>query len=414
MAATYESTQVATVLNRFMIQYNKQIQDQINLSKNTRNEFGVDTQGRVIGEQYEVTLKTGMPERGFGSRPHDVGNTGSLPTASAAEYVKAVITPKYHYYKFIVDLPTLDRSKGTGAVGPDQLKNALSDGSKLAAWHLNRMMFSPASGKIAQLFEAAASADQKVLKDPGVTWIRSKMYLDLYDATTQRINSIEVDSTSEGATYDTITLASSQTSTMAADAFFYLEDVYNASADNEMLGLEEFVDDSSALHGVSQSTYPKWKGSVYENTPAGTGRDFRIMLLKTSLSKTNKKSPEGKKVDLLISNTGQSDNYYEIIAPQQRWDGGKMKADYGLTELSFMATRWIIDEYCNPKRIWLINKDSIKQVNLREFAIQSDDGQTVRMYEDTDAVWGRMAGYLEMLCVCRNANGVIKDLNEPA
>ena len=398
----------ATTLARYVNLYNKQIQDQINMEDIMFNRIGEDKEGKFVGANYIIKLRTGYNWRSFSSRRQDAS---SMPTAGAGEFVEASVSTAHHYFQFAVDLVSQARSQGGGAIGPDEIKLALKEGASVGAWNLNRMFYGNVYGRLAELYAATTGTDQPVKKSPGVIWVRHNMYLDGYDGTTQRVNSIRVVSTTEGTDYDTITFASSQTTTMAAASYFFLEDSYHASG-TEMNGLQAIASTSSTLHGVDPATYPDW--TAYVNSNSGTYRDFTITLLKRSLSKMRRGLPAGCTINQILSNDGQLDNYYDIIAAQQQFDGSKMKADYGLTDLSFMNIKWTIDPFCELNKIYLYDSDKIKKIVTRPFTIENRDGVTLHLTSTSDSLWGRMTGYINMLCKIRKAIGMISDLNEPA
>lgn len=409
MAAAYNIAD-STTLAKYLPIFNKQIWDQVNVEENTWNKFSEDKESKRIGENYQVVLRTGYAWRGYGTRGQ---SATSMPTAAAPEYVKTTVNIKRHFYSFSVDLESQEKSKDEGSVGPDAIADIMKQGAMVGAWNLNRQVFGDGSGKVAELYAAtAASTAQKVKKMPGVIWLKNGMYLDGYDGTNQEVNSIKVSSVSEGDDYDTITFASAQTTTMddAGGFFFYLEDTYHANG-YDMNGLKNMVSETSTLHGVSPSTYPEWKGQSFD--AAGTLRAFNLMHLRRIFSEMRRTMPDGCKINQMISNYGQLDNYYEVIAGQQEFDGAKMKADAGITELTWEGTDWLIDPYCEKNRIYILDKSKVQKIVLRPLKIDDRDGNTFRLSDSGDYVWGRMTGYIEMVCKVRKAVGVYADISEP-
>lgn len=399
----------STTLAKYVPIFNKQIWDQVNVEENTWNKFSEDKESKRIGENYQVLLRTGYAWRGYGTRAQDAA---TMPTAAAPEYVKTTVNITRHFYSFQVDLESQEKSKDGGSIGPDAIADAMKNGAKVGAWNLNQQVFGDKTGKLAELYAATTAAAQPVKKIPGIVWIKNGMYLDGYDGTNKEIDSIKVSSTSVGTDNDTITFASSQASTIdaAAGFFFYLEDTYHATG-YAMNGLKNMSSESSTLHGVDVATYPDWKGQTFDNS--GTLRAFNVMHLRRIFSEMRRTMPDGCAINQMISNYGQLDNYYEVVAGQQEFDGAKMKADYGITELTWEGCDWLIDPYCEYNRIYILDKSKVQKIILRPLKVDDRDGNMFRLNTASDSVWGRLTGYMEMVCKVRKAVGVYSDLSEP-
>lgn len=165
--------------------------------------------------------------------------------------------------------------------------------------------------------------------------------------------------------------------------------------------LPEIVDDGNPtrnnLGGIDATTDTAWQANVDDTTEA---------LGITTMSKMfNDCSQQRSQPDRIFTTQTLWEKYESLLQPQLRYSDAKV-ADAGFQNLLFKNKPVVWDPDCNSGEVYFLTKDSLYLVKHSDVWLKS--GKWIER-EDKDARYTKILSYGNLVCVRRQANGVLKN-----
>jgi hypothetical protein len=354
-----------------------------------------------------------------------VGEGNALPTAGNQSYQKAVIPNKYIYAPIEISGPVMKATKTNAGAFiralDSELKGAMNDMKRA----VNRQMHG--DGKDALAMWTSADNSSGTVVDDGNGYAFSHLpsgvaitcdLIATSDNSTKRGDSIVVTQTTEDTTTPGWNVTWTGTVSGSADGdYLTLED----SLGYQMMGIAGLIDNTdpvvpagggtlTGLHGLAVGTYPWWISQIVGSDSSKADLSFANM--QKVLSKIAANSDyEEKDVKLLVCSYNVRDKYYELAVNERRFVN-TMTLDGGFEGLEFNGKPLVPDSQCKHGRIYFITPETIKIFRTADFDWMEEDGAILHRKQGYDVYQASLFHYGDLGIVARNANGVLKGINE--
>ncbi len=381
------------------------------------NQFAKLTNAIFTGRKWIFSVKT---EIGGGSS--NAGANKSLPSAAEGTYDQGEATMARQYTRMALDAFAIEVTKKREGSYRPALAEVMEDRLQAHDLETNRQLFGNGDGKVALIAATAASATQTVEKDYGVTGggagtrhIRPGDQLALYAIAPTLIGRRVVTSVDHDA--GTVTLESTITSTATTNFFTKSTSDDDNWTAGELQGLLLAVSQNNDKGGASFEAIPstgRWKANRFHNS--GTARQLTDELVVTAIAKNRAESR--KTPNLAVCREGVVLKYSLLFLPIRRLDGQETQLTGGFKPVNELiaggSTRIPVmtDLDCPNGRLFLIDKSSFKMADLVGTDWADLDGAQFTRVTDKDAIEGYIRSYRQLICVQRNANTVIEDLED--
>lgn len=336
--------------------------------------------------------------------------SGTLPTASQADYEGATLYAKRVYAVTSIDREAIKASIGNDAAFVDATKENVK--KTVEAWNRNasRILWNDGSGALAIGDDAgAAVAGDGSSGTPYVIQLAANtVEANIEENDLVQINSesskLEVTFVDVNEATGVIKVSLVGTSTRlaalvtASSPFGAADTVYlQGSKDNDPTGLKKIKDFSIAkrgtLYGVPYSR--RWSATVIDASNAGISVD----LMNKVVLKVDKKS--GKTPNLVVTSYEQ---YRKIMALMEEHKRYAVPSRYLKGQLSFEGVEFMTlngpvaiftDRFCPKDEVWFLNSDFIEAHHRKGFGWFDDDGTVFLRSATADEYEARYGGYYE-------------------
>jgi hypothetical protein len=417
-----------TTLNAILKEdYQPVVRDQINqqfllfqqIDKNTPSS-GAGFEGKRAVHAIHTTRNSGVGNRGQG---------GTLPAAGNQGYTQVKIPTRRVYGVGKVDRALIKAMRSNKGSFLRALASEMDGIKKDTIRDVNRQLWGTSNGVIAAcgttsnattVVLAATTTETQILQ----LFADGGMRVDIGTVANPTLRASNRAVTGYSLTNKTITISGAGVTTDADDRVFRHGNG-GASDDSgevtdgqyELTGLQSIVAASGVLHTVDPATVPSWASYVDSN--GGTLRNWSETGAVKVCQTVEKRS--GENVELGISGDGVWRAIAAFYANQRRQlDTVELKGGY--SGLRFSAAGEMTRPGQNPKALlwerdcpenrqfWLTPNALVKH-ELSDFEFVDEDGNVLDR-ADTDDFEFRLAGYIELGCVQRNAHGLYSDLNQ--
>jgi hypothetical protein len=215
----------------------------------------------------------------------------------------------------------------------------------------------------------------------------------------------------------TVTLESTITSTATTNFFTKSTSDDDNWTAGELQGLLLAVSQNNDKGGASFEAIPstgRWKANRFHNS--GTARQLTDELVVTAIAKNRAESR--KTPNLAVCREGVVLKYSLLFLPIRRLDGQETQLTGGFKPVNELiaggSTRIpvLTDLDCPNGRLFLVDKSSFKMADLVGTDWADLDGAQFTRVTDKDAIEGYIRSYRQLICIQRNANTVIEDLED--
>lgn len=290
-----------------------------------------------------------------------IADVGDFPTPIDPTRVQGEVTPELFVGSMQIGVKTKAAAKnkvGTfndGGILPDRVEKTAEDVGK----YMNRVYVGSHVGRLAQV-ESNSGGSVLVLSQPvGALLLEKNMRIEVRDALLLgAVRGTATNRTITVLTRDTrtITYSGADEATIVAGDHVFITGTYGRS----IWTLPMIVgnsSDSASIFGQSRSTYPELNAFV-EDGPGGL-RNLTEQLLLNAIDKPRREV--GKKINRLLSNSGQGRKFVEFIQGERRYPGPtgsapKYTVGYDEDSLQVLAPgvncKLEIDFDCHPRRIY--------------------------------------------------------------
>lgn len=368
----------------------------------------------VDGKSFTVPIQYGRNlSAGIG-----VAEGSPLPTAGSQKYSTAVVPNKYVYATIEISGPVMKATKTNAGAFiralDSELKGAMQDMKRAINRQLN------GDGRDALAFWTAGDDTSGTTVDDGNGFAFTHLpngqtitcdLIATSDNTTKRGDSIVVTLGAENASTFDVTWTGSVTSSATGD-YLVVEDTLG----NQMMGIQGIIDNANpalltgGLHGLAVASNTWWKSQVVGSDSSKVDLSFANMQKVLSKIAANSDYDE-KDVKLLLSSYNIRDKYYELAVNERRFVN-TMTLDGGFEALEFNGKPLVPDNQCKHGRIYFITPETLKIFRTSDFDWMEEDGGILHRKQGYDVYQASLFHYGDLGCVARNANGVLKGINE--
>lgn len=361
---------------------------------------------------------------GIGARREGV----ALPTADRQRGVQIQIPVRWMTARIQLTYQLMKMADSQPGAFVDALEFEMEGIKNDAMRDVNRQAWGTSNGVIAQCGTTTTSATITLATTTTATQMRH-----LYEGRVVDIGTVASPTTIASArtitaysvANKTITISGATVSTTSSHYVFNSNS--GGASDNtgnqddgqsELTGMQTIVDDSATLHTLSTSTYPTWKAQVSSNS--GTNRPLSETML--DLMILNNTVEAGSTVNALASNVGVFVAGKSILSAYNRSvDTVEFKGGFkgirwstpGVSGIDGQDIGWYADHDCPNNQLYGLNFDALVTHQASEgWEWIDDDGSILSRVADQAAFEATLITSMEVACVRRNANFVIKDLTE--
>ncbi|KKK65444.1 hypothetical protein LCGC14_2974080, partial [marine sediment metagenome] len=280
---------------------------------------------------------------------------------------------------------------------------------------VNRQMFNAKTGALAKV--TTDSGTTQVLEDPynvdqagtGTKFIFPGDQLMFYSGATPRTR-VKVTSVDHSASSMVVT---PDPQTTAADLVYKAtDDTDNRNGEaNGLLGSVSDSDDD--FENIDTGVATRWSSYVLDNS--GVSRppsDSLVMQMIEVLRARSRQTP-----NLIVTSPGIVLKYSEIFLPLRRLDGQDVQLRGGYKPIAGIIHAGgvipvISDADCPQRHMFFLNTSAFRMADVVGTEWAELDGATFDRVDDKDAISGYIRKYWNLITIKRNANGLLKDLDD--
>ena len=393
---------LTTLSNILKELYLPPVVDQINNEILVLSRWDVNKKD-LVGLQANVPLHTARSS-GIGARPE----LGTLPTAGAQAYQKAVYDLKYLYGTIQVSGPSIQKSKNTSGAFLEAYKSEL-DGIKDDLMNdLARQFYGNGDGVIAVcgasgpsttvtlasaepirqgFLYVGQSVDIGTTADPD-TLAAATVITDINESTPSITVGTSVTVTGANRVY-----AAGNTS--ATDATV----VYEVDA-----GLQKLVSTAAnTVGGINAATSTYWDN--LRDTAGGALTEDNL------LKSWNNVRIRGGKPSIVLSSFGLQRVYFNALAGDRRYvEPTKLRG--GFQTLEFQGQAFVADRHAPYGKVFILDESKLMVFSPADFDFLARDGQAVKWVQNLDAFQSILFRYINIGTNRRNVQLVMSGLTD--
>jgi hypothetical protein len=368
------------------------------------------------GENFQVAIHvTRNQTAGLG-----LAEGATLPAAGNQGHVRATVTPKLIYSRIQVSGKAIAASKSNKGSFVRALENEMKLVIPDTKREINRQVNGDGTGALAYWTGADDTSGTNVDDGfgNGSTYLTTGAFaanlIDASDDDTVLDNgSLVVTRGAVGAATTAITWTGTITGSANND---YL--VRKGSLGNEMTGIQAIIHDgnpilqSGGLHGIPVASYPDWKAVVMGSDSAKQDLSFTLIQQLLSRIQTESATDEGD-IKMFLAHPSMRDTYVKLCQDERAFYN-TMKLDGGWEAVTYNGKPLVADVQTRRNALYAITPSSMCLAQLAPISWFDKDGSVFYRISggDVDAYGATLYVYQELLCKVRNANGVIKGLND--
>ena len=367
-----------------------------------------DVSGRTIKFKYRLG---GNAKAGWATE------RGTLPTAGARQFDEATATLRYFYMPVDISGQELAMPKSGGVI--DLAADALEDTVLMGVHKMDNALLGDGSGRICQLTDLAtysgATEVTTCLFDNGKgeqLLVGQNVRFDT-DGTDYEVASVD-------AYNSTFTVSGDATTDATDEAWVYNGADYVSGFAKVLTGLEMHAAISNnGVHSAYQSFDRTAAGTdftkPYVNSNSGTDRALTSLLIRRHLQRIKAR---GKMFPNFHLTNEDVLNSYILLLESQAQKIDPMPDETGYKEkykFVYAGKKAVIEISNKVKAGWwyTLNTNTIEIREMKKMGWDTTgSGGPWEKKFSTDAVWGRVKWYLNMICRNNTQQGVIQDILE--
>ena len=348
---------------------------------------------------------------GIGAR---AGAAPTLPTAGTTVQADLIATCKKLYARVDIDREAIVAGLKSEQVFVDSTKHEMKAKATRFALDLTRQIYGDCYGSLGQLNADPGTATSFVVS--AATFVGMGCNFMEGDRIYFYSDNAGVPNALRSGGVRTITAIEPSTRTItvdaALDAALDAADhvVLEGNLSNEITGLKLHVDaQTGTVHNIVKGTYFRARGIYSDASSAAVSLD----LLNQQVEKMVSLSAEYPK--MIITSPYQ----WRIL--QQLMDNAKVyyTSDDKKGRMGFAALEYIspigpmpiyADRFCPTEKLYMLNPSSFSLIMRQDFGWFDEDGTILMRNANTDSYEARYGGYVELICLNDNSNGVVDNL----
>lgn len=277
-----------------------------------------------------------------------------------------------------------------------------------------RMVHGTGDGKIATCGVTSASTTVQLATTTTTQQLRQleldgiKVDVGTLAAPTLRGSSLTI----SAVDYSALTITVSSAITTAGTDFVSLAGSGGTNPTKELNGLQNIVNNTGDLHGISVSSYPVWKSVV--NGTVGTNRPTTEALFKRAADDVDVNGGGGP--DLIVTGHGVERALSADLLSRVRFTSNvKLKGGYQGIELNLgtsKTTALVRTRDCPPNMAFLVDTDEMFIAEWQPWDWFDDDGQIIRAVADKLELEAIFHGIFELCTYSRRSHARVQGLSE--
>lgn len=353
----------------------------------------------------------------YGGGAANAGANKTLPAATEGSFDQGDANVIRTYTRMALDGLVIEVTKRREGSYRPALAEVMQDRLTAHDLDVNRQMFNHSDGKLGTLL--TDSGTTQVMKDAygvvdagtGTKFIYPGDQIRFYDSTLTTGRTVgtvtSVDHANESFVLDTDPVSTATDVAVKATA-----DTDNKQG--EAGGLLESVSDSDDnFENIDTGVTTRWSSFVLSNS--GTARppsDSLVMQMIETIRARSRQTP-----NLVVTTPGIVLKYSEIFLPLRRLDGQDVQLRGGYKPIAGIIHAGgvipvIADADCPQQHMFFLNTAAFRMADVVGTEWAELDGATFDRVDDKDAISGYIRKYWNLITVKRNANGLLKDLND--
>jgi hypothetical protein len=393
---------LTTLSNILKEMYLPPVVDQINNEILVLSRWDVNKKD-LVGLQANVPLHTGR-SGGIGARPE----LGTLPTAYAQSYAKAVYNLKYLYGTIQVSGPSIQKTKNSSGAFLEAYKSEL-DGIKDDLMNdLARQFYGNGDARLATCGVTTAS-NVVVLNSAepirqGFLYIGQVVDIGTAADPNTLVSGEVITAINESTPSITVTTAITTTTanfvyttgnTLGTDATV----VYEIDA-----GLQKLVSTSAnTVGGINAATNAYWDN--LRDTAGGALTEDNL------LKNWNNVRIRGGKPSLVLSSFGLQRVYFNALQGNRRYvEPTKLRG--GFESLEFQGQAFVADRHAPYSKLFILDESKLMVFSPADWDFLARDGQAVKWVQNIDAFQSILFRYINIGTNRRNVQLVMSGLTD--
>lgn len=386
-----------------------------------------ETTQDVSGTSFTVPLHTGRNSSGGSGRAEG----GTLPTAGAQGYSKAVIPNKYLYGRIQISGPVIAATKNNAGAFiraiESEMKGLLRDTKRA----VNRQLYSNGFDVMAYWTGTGTTSPQNVDDGFGYAFTHlpgsGTLLCNLVDASDYytRLSTAGLTMTlgAEGTGVFATTFTGTVNGTPADGDFLIpwgsalTDDDGTTIGSFTMMGLNGIIDDADpvslgagGLHGLPVASNGWWKSQIIGTH--GTPVDLSFVNMQKVFSRIAVNSDFSEKdVKFLLCNYNVRDKYVELCVNERRYYN-TLTLDGGFEAVEFNGKPIVPDPQAPHGKLLYITPECLRLFRSADFDWMDRDGSVFNRVANTDAYEATLFHYGDLGCVARNGLGALEGISE--
>lgn len=408
-----DTSAASNVLKTF---YLPPVQEMLNNSTVLLSRIEKEDKVPVQGNTFTVPLHTGRnTSAGVG-----IAEGGTLPTAGNQGYEKAVVPNKFIYGRVQVSGVVIAATRSDVGSFVRAIDSEIKGVTRDIKRDVNRQL--NGNGQDALAYWTSADNTSGTVVDDGNGFAFTHLpnsgtltcdLIDASDHTTELGSDIVVTLGAEDTTTPGFNITWTGTVSGSADGDYL---VRANTLGKQLMGIEGIISDidpvglSGGLHGLPVATKTFWKSQTVGDDASKVDLTFALMQKVLSKIATNSDYEE-KDVKLLLCSYQMRDKYVELCVNERKFYN-TMEIDGGFEAVEYNGKPLVPDPQAKHGRIYFITPESLKLFRMQDFDWMDRDGSVFSRVANVDAYEATIFHYGDLGCVARNANGLLRGINE--
>lgn len=413
----------------YKIFYLPGVQDTIN-NKQILSRYMVRGGETVAGEYTENLVKVGRNE-GMGY----IGDAGRLPDPGKPRFLKAIWRTRYGYIRVLFSGVAVSSARNQRGAYIQVTDAVMRDAAMGIRHDVNRICWGDGSGVLGTVSSVVGANEIAVQNPggfdnpgPGTQYFATGMRVAILPAGSAPAGAHDPDTgvfgyTITGIDYENQTITLDNTTTWvgvpsADDVIVKISDAASDTGIDNSYGIEPFgiaalIDEGNPTAAnvgeIDATANVNWNAVVVDN--GGVPIAFDQGMLQRALDDLDQYGPTDGKVDMFCGSHGIRRAYLEGLVQQKQFVG-TMTLDGGFRAVLYNGIPWAVDKFATRGRLYGIDFSSLRMFYENDFNWMDQDGSVLSRLENYDAFQATLYRYWSTGVMRRNANVVIKDIED--
>lgn len=350
------------------------------------------------------------------TRNNGIGATsdgGTLPAIGVQGMTQATISSCFNYLRFGITAGMIAASRNDQGSFVRQAAYELKMGYIDLKNDMNRQLSWDGTGTLARVNTAAVASTTLVIKgredvEPALKFVSNGLVFDIISSGSVIAAGVTVSAVSGTSTSSTATLTLSQAVTAAANTTLVRSGSYNKEVQGLLYSMNN---DTTAIYGVSRTTYPQYTANVVDLNSAA---QLKLDTLQQAWNAGQQQG--GADYNAVWSDYDSQRMYQKLLTPDKRYsntlqgDGGfaSKKKSY----LDWNGLPWVPDKDC-PQRIFFLTSSSWKNYVLEDMRFADETGSMYIAQISADVFEVRIRYFNNLFNEQPSAQAVIQEYLSP-